>query len=65
VAHAGHGDPRAEVDQLVAVDVDEDRALAALDVERIDGADPGGDGRPSAGVELERARPGQLSDDST
>ncbi len=45
VPHADHGDARSEVDQRVAVDVDQDRPLGAIDVEREHRADPGGHGR--------------------
>ena len=65
VAHADHGDARPEVDQGVAVDVDEDGPLGALDVEREDRADPGGHGRRAAGVERLRLGTGQIGDDST
>ncbi len=52
VAHRGHRDAGAEVDELVAVDVDEDAALALDDVGRQAGADPGGDGGVLARREL-------------
>src|SRR5690606_21201471 len=54
VAHGGHRDARAEVDELVAVDIDEDAALASRDVGRQTRADPGGDGGVLAGGELGR-----------
>ena len=48
VAHADHGDARAEVDQGVAVDVDQDGARRLVDVEGEHRAHAGGHGcRPS------------------
>ena len=44
VADGGHGDAGAEVDQGVAVDVDEDAATGGHDVHRQGGADAGGHG---------------------
>ena len=59
VAHRGHGDAGAEVDELVAVDVDEDAAPGALDVGGEPDPDTGGDHRRLAGVQ--GLRPGSGS----
>ena len=60
VADGGHRDARAEVDELVAVDVAEDAAARLLDVHRQRGADAGGDARDLAGLQRLRARAGDL-----
>ena len=57
VAHGGDRDSGAEVDQVVAVDVDEDAAAGPLDVDRQTGSDPGRDGRQLAFMEQLRAGP--------
>ena len=58
VADGRHGDAGAEVDELVAVDVDEDAATGTLDVDRQAGGDAGGHGRRLAGLERGRLRAG-------
>ena len=58
VADRGHGDARAEVDQLVVVDVEDDPAAGLLDVHRQRGADPAGHGRGLARVHRLRRRAG-------
>ncbi len=58
VAHGGHRDARAEVDQLVAVRVDEDAAGGLLDVDREPGAHARGDRRQLALVQGLRGRTG-------
>ena len=60
VADGGDGDARAQVEQAVAVDVLEDGALAALDVDREPPGQPGADDLGAALVELARLGPGQL-----
>ena len=63
VANAGDGDPGAEVDEAVAVQVLDDRPGGARDVGRERGRDPGRDGAPAPGVEGARARTRQLGPD--
>ena len=64
VAHRRHGDPRAEVDQRVAVHVDEHAAAGGADEHREDMADPAGHGGLAAGQQLARARSGDLGDEA-
>ena len=56
VADRGHRDARAEVDQRVAVDVDDDAAAGGRGVDRHGRADRARDGRGLAGLQLARAR---------
>jgi hypothetical protein len=65
VAHADHGDSGAQVDQRIAVDVDEDGPLGPVDVEREDRAHPGGDGRRAPNFERFRLGTGQIGHEST
>ena len=65
VSDADDGDTGAEVDERVAIDVDEDRPLGAVDVEREHRADAGRDGGLATGVELLRPRAGQVGHDTT
>ena len=58
VADGGDADAGAEVDEPVAVDVDEDRAVRALDVDGQRGGDAGGDDLRSSRVQLLRLRTG-------
>ncbi|GMA85553.1 hypothetical protein GCM10025868_08030 [Angustibacter aerolatus] len=51
VADVHHRDARAEVDQRVAVDVDDHAAARALDVDRQGAADAGRDGGGASGVQ--------------
>ena len=60
VADRGDGDARAEVDQLVAVDVAQDAAAGLLDVDRQRRADAGRDRGDLAGLQRLRARAGDL-----
>jgi hypothetical protein len=59
VAHGGDGDARAQVDQGVAVDVDDDTACCPRGEDRHRGADPGGDGGGLARHQLLRDGSGQ------
>jgi hypothetical protein len=52
VSDADHRDPRTEVDQGVAVDVDDDTAAGGRNVYRQDRADAPGHGGFPAGCEL-------------
>ena len=63
VAHPDHGDPRAEVDQRVAVDVDEHAAACALDEHRQDRADAGSDDGLAALHQRPRPRARDLGDE--
>ena len=70
VGHLGHGvadggdrDARAEVDELVAVDVDEDRAVGPVDVDGQPDGEPGADRVDAPVVQLLGARPGDLGDE--
>ena len=63
VPDAGHGDPRAQVDQGIAVDVDQDGALTAFDVHGQDRADTRGHGRGPASGQSQRLRPGNLGNE--
>ncbi len=65
--HVGHGvadrgdrDARAEVDEVVAVDVDEDRALGTIDVDGEPDGEAGGDRMDPPVVQLLGPRPGDL-----
>ena len=62
VAHAGDRDAGAEVDQRVAVDVEQDPAAGTLDEDSERGADARRDGRRAAGRQLPRARARDLGD---
>jgi hypothetical protein len=64
VADAGHGDARAEVDDRVAVGVDDDAAPGRDDRNGDRGADARGDGLGLACHELLRARAGDGGDET-
>jgi hypothetical protein len=64
VADAGHGDARAEVDDRVAVGVDDDAAPGRDDRDGDGGADALRDGDGLAGHELLRARAGDAGDEA-
>ena len=65
VAGVDHGDARAEVDERVAVDVDQHATARLVDVHRQRAADPLGHRSHPALVDRERARPGDLGDQAT
>ena len=65
VAHTRHGDAGPEVDELVAVGVDEDPVLPGHDVGRQAGRDARRHGREFALVQLARARPRDLGGEDT
>jgi hypothetical protein len=65
VAGSGHGDSRAEVDVLVAIDVLEDRAAACDHVGGMTRTDTGGHGRLASRLEFAGLRSGNLGDDLT
>jgi hypothetical protein len=54
VADVRHGDAGAEVDELVAVHVDQQAVVGGVDVDRQRRADTGGDGRLAARLEFQR-----------
>ena len=62
VADAGDRDAAGQVDQRVAVDVDDDPATGGRDVHREHAAHPRGDRRPAALLELDGPGPGDLGD---
>ena len=64
VADRDHRDAGAEVDQRVAVDVDEHAAAGGVDEDRQRRADPVGDVRLLAVEPLERAGAGDLGDEA-
>ena len=64
VADADHGDAGAEVDQRVAIHVDQDGTLASLYVDRKDRAHSWSDGGRPAGIECLRLRSGKLGDEA-
>jgi hypothetical protein len=64
-AHRGHCDARAEVDEVVAVDIDQDSSRSALDVHRQTRADPCGDGRHLARLQRLGPRAGDGGDETT
>ncbi len=64
VADRGDRDAGAEVDQVVAVDVDQDPATRTDDVRRKAHAHPCGDRRTPAGLQLLGLRAGQIGDEA-
>ncbi len=64
-ADAGHRDTGTEVDQRVAVDVDDDSTVCVGDVDRKGGCDAGADDLLTAFGERSRARARELRDDAT
>ena len=62
VAERGHGDARAEVDERVAVGVDDDSAAGGDSLDRHGVTDAGGDGGGLAREQLLRAGPGDARD---
>ncbi len=63
VTDAGDRDARADVEQLVAVDVDEDRSLGALDVHRESDRETGAHDGLATLVKGLRLGPGHIRDD--
>jgi hypothetical protein len=63
VADAGDRDPRRQVDQRVAVDVDDHAAAGRGDEDRQRGADAGRHVLPAAGQRRQRDRPGDVGDE--
>src|SRR5690606_13285582 len=64
VPDRGDADAAAHVDDVVAVDVDEDRAVRPLDVHRQHAVHAGGHHGPAPLVDLAAARAGDLGDDA-
>ncbi len=63
VAHRDHGDPGTEVDEGVAVGVDDDAAAGVRDEHRQHGADPAGHRALAPGLQLTRDGSGDLGDE--
>ena len=59
-AHAGDGDARGKVDEVVAVDVDDDAAAGTVDEDRQGLAQPGWQGAVAPLLQFPRARAGQV-----
>lgn len=64
VADRRDADAAAQVDEVVAIDIDGDGAVRPVDVDGQRRADAGGDDGQSALVQLARARAGDLGDDA-
>ena len=65
VAHAGHRDARPEVDQRVAVDIDEHAAARAVDEHRQRGPDPAGHHGIATAHQGRRSRAGNRRDEAS
>ncbi len=63
VADRGDTDATAHVDELVAINVDDDRIVRTLDVDGEDGVDARGDDSLTTLVDLARARARDLGDE--
>jgi delta 1-pyrroline-5-carboxylate dehydrogenase len=64
VARVEHGQPGAQVDQAVAVDVRDDPAEGGADEDGYGAEDPAGDGLQAPFEQLLRSGPGNLSDEA-
>jgi hypothetical protein len=64
VARVEHGQPGAQVDQAVAVDVPDDPAEGGVDEDGYGAEDPAGDGLQAPFEQLLRSGPGNLGDEA-